>query len=168
MFPADEGRPNQTRAPAATDRGKSLRSGQKPKIKMRTLRVASLVTVLGGVVGLVRFAQALAAEMAFSGPTKPMQTVPIFLILGLVPLVLFWCSAAFWMTPNRRIALWVSRGCAFSLSILLPNLSVGAGLSVPVICLIYFFVLKPAVIAAYGAANEPNPEPASRIAPCSS
>jgi hypothetical protein len=35
---------------------------------MRTLRIAAFITIIGGLVASVRFAQALALEMAFDGP----------------------------------------------------------------------------------------------------
>lgn len=130
--------------------------GKESETKMRTLRIAAVITIIGGLVASVRFAQALAIEMAFAGPPDLNHTVPLFLVFALIPIVLFLCGVAFLMTPTRRCALRASRGCTFSLWILLANLGLGAGLSILPICLIYFFILKPAIIATFGSAPEPK------------
>ena len=127
---------------------------------MRTLRIAAFITIIGGLVASVRFAQALALEMAFDGPPDPKPTVPLFLVFALVPIGLFWCGVAFLKTPTKRCALAVSGGCTFSLWILLANLGLGAGLSLLPVCLIYFFIfLRPVVVETFGSAQEPNKSP---------
>ena len=131
---------------------------------MKTLRAAAFVTIIGGLVALFRLAQALAIEVSYEGPHDLMNTVPLFLIFALISAGVVLCGVSFLQTPTRTHAVRVARACLFSLWILLAGLGAGAGQTLAIVCLAYFFVLKPAVLREFGLEKEPNQAPEPTIA----
>ncbi len=124
---------------------------------MKNLRLAAFVTIIGGLVTIARLAQALAIEIAYDGPHDLPHTVPLFLAFFFVSLGVVLCGVLFLKNPSKKHASWVSRACVFSLLALLASLHTGPGFSLLITCVVYFLVLKPAVINAFGADEGPTP-----------
>jgi hypothetical protein len=131
--------------------------------KMKHLRVAAFVTLLGGLIVFFRTAQALEIEIAYQGPHYLKFTIPLFLIRAGISATAIFCAVSFFKTPTKTSASRVARASIFSLWLLLASFRPGIVevFYLLIGCLIYSSFLKPAVISQFG----PDEEPAQALEP---